>query len=91
MAVGEQPLRAAELLLAGHGQIKIRPRTTGNPRAGSARFNNRRLARSRPLHARSLQQRQSLLRTLALAACDDLIGVDRLGYVADGSLIGRKL
>jgi len=112
--VEEQPIRAAALLLAGHRQIKIRPRTTGHPRAWSARFNNRQLVRSRPLRACSLQQPQSLLRTLALAALpaisrcarttagliatpvwlatfDDLIGVDRLGGVADGPLIGRKL
>ena len=82
MVVEEQPISAAALLLAGHSQIKIRPRTTGNPRAWSARFSNRRLPRSRPLHARSLQQPQSLLRTLALATCDDLIGVDRLGCLA---------
>lgn len=65
MAVRGTPLVIAELLLAGHRQIKIRPRTAGNPGAWAGLALATAAFRA---HARRMQRRQLLLRTAALAA-----------------------
>ncbi len=65
MAVRGTPLLVSELLLTGHRQIKIRPRTAGNPRAWAGLALETDAFRA---HARRMQRRQLLLRTAALAA-----------------------